>query len=354
MGVIDRYREKRPIYESLSQRLRHLLHDIVKENGIELHAIEARAKTLDSFAEKTNRPGKAYTNPLEEIVDLCGLRVILYYQEDVDRLSDILREEFNVDHLRSVDKRDELRSDQFGYISVHLVCQLQENRAALPEWRAYRGLHAEIQVRTVLQHAWASISHALQYKREFEVPEQFSRQLMRIAGLLELSDEQFSALRKKTDVLRKDIDRRLAKSDLRMVINSVSLDQFVSSSDFVLQIVNTARNVGFSIVGDSGAAQIVAMCQRFGISELSELSLLLEKFLLNALKFFKAFADVQKEHGMEIENITGGKDHWSAVAVVAMKYKSEEEGKFIVKDNVWSDLYLDEVRLAAMRALATP
>lgn len=349
MSYVDTYRKHRPVYESLAQRLQHLLHDVAKTNGIEIHAIEARAKSLDSFAEKIARPGKTYANPLEEITDLCGIRIILYYQEDVDRLSAVIQEEFKVDSKRSVDKRNELRSDQFGYISVHLICQLQENRTALLEWREYKGLHAEIQIRTVLQHAWASISHALQYKSRAEIPDQFVRQLTRIAGLLELSDEQFSNLREKTAALRVEVDKSLANSDLKVTINSVSLEQFIASSPLVIEIESAAKSVGFTTQVDITVDQLAAMCQGFGISELFELSALLESFLLHAPRFFQNFAKLETKNGIYTEYVRGNREHWSAVAVVAMNYKSGRES-FVTEDELWSKGYLANVLRAAKEA----
>jgi GTP pyrophosphokinase len=66
---------------------------------------------------------------------------------------------------------------------------------SLGEWKPFDGLKAEIQVRTIGQHAWAAISHALQYKREQDAPVNVQRRLARLAGLLELVDDESEALR---------------------------------------------------------------------------------------------------------------------------------------------------------------
>ena len=349
MDHIDAYRKLRPIYESLSQRVQHLLQDVAKTNGIDVHAIEARAKTVDGFAEKLARPGKAYENPLEEVTDLCGLRVILYYQEDVDRFSKAVRDEFIVDDKRSVDKRNELRFDQFGYISVHLICQLHANRTGLLEWRNYKNLTMEIQVRTVLQHAWASISHALQYKSKADIPDQFVRQLTRIAGLLELSDEQFSDLRERTAALRVEIDRSLANSDLNVTVNSVALEQFIASSPLVAEIEEAARNIGFSVHDEYTSEQLATVCQGLNVTTLSELNGLLELFIPRAPKFFQYFSKLEAKGGMEAKDIRGDRDHWSAVAVVAMNHKTDGTA-FVADDEIWGENYLKNVLRAAKQA----
>jgi hypothetical protein len=210
-------------------------------------------------------------------------------------------------------------------------------------------MYAEIQIRTVLQHAWASISHALQYKSKADIPDQFVRQLTRIAGLLELSDEQFSNLREKTAALRMEVDRSLANSDLKVTINSVSLVQFIASSPHVIEIKNAAKSVGFTTHDDITDDQLAAVCQGFGISELFELSALLESFLLHAPHFFQNFAKLETKDGINAKAVLGSRDHWSAVAVVAMNYKSGRE-TFITEDDLWSKRYLANVLRAAKQA----
>ena len=104
---------------------------------------------------------KSHANPFDEIKDFAGVRVISYYNDDVDRIAIILNSELDVDPAHSMDKISNLDIDEFGYRPFHLVCKLKEPRIALPEWKRFSGLTIEIQVRSVLQHAWAAISHKL-------------------------------------------------------------------------------------------------------------------------------------------------------------------------------------------------
>lgn len=301
---------------------------------------------MESFTEKLSRPGKSYANPIEEITDLCGLRVILYYQEDVDSFCDAIRREFLVDDMRSVDKRHQLRSDQFGYISVHLICRLNSNRSSLLEWSPYANLNIEIQVRTVLQHAWASISHALQYKNQADIPDQFVRQLTRVSGLLELSDEQFSDLRRKTEALRSEISLSLNKNDLNVVINFVALKEFTDSSSVVAEIETNAREAGLGVDEDSDPAQLVAVCNGLSVATLDQLNEILASFVKHALKFFQHFMKLEVMGEMSPKIINGSRGHWCAVAVVAMKHKSSSLA-FIEKEDIWDSEYLSNVVNAA-------
>lgn len=345
----EEYQKVRPLYESLGSRVSSLLQDIAIQKRIEIHAIEYRAKTLESFREKISRPGKQYEDPLKEITDLCGVRVILYYQEDVDLFSAIIKEEFSVDHKHSVDKKNELRYDQFGYMSIHLVCEVSSRRSELIEWMPYSGLKLEVQVRTVLQHAWASISHALKYKSETETPDQLARQLTRIAGLLELSDEQFSELRKKTKSLQSTIAKKIDRNNLEVAIDNISLQHFLEKSKTAISITDAAKEHGFVAHKSSSSRQLAFVCHALGISSLSELDSKLSRFLSRASNYFSALAENQSELGLSADSTFGDTDHWCAVALIAAMHGTKESQSFAEKD-FWSGSYVSSVLSAAVKA----
>src|SRR4051794_13124450 len=102
---VAEFTRRRPQYEEFCQRLSRLIKDLLASRAIEVHLIEHRAKTVDGFAEKLQRSGKSYANPLTDIKDLAGVRVILHYVDDVDRVSQLVDDEFTVDPKHSVDKR---------------------------------------------------------------------------------------------------------------------------------------------------------------------------------------------------------------------------------------------------------
>src|SRR5262249_37485416 len=190
-----RYRNIRGTCEALTGRLRTLVVDLLAEASIEVIQIEARTKDVNSFTERISRKRAKYKNPLREITDLVGIRMITYYLEDVVRVGEILKNEFQIDATNSVDKAAGLDPDRFGYTSVHYVVSLSPDRRKLVEWRPYAHLRAEIQVRTALQHAWSAVNHKLDYKSPTEVPRELRRRLFRLGALFELADEQFSELR---------------------------------------------------------------------------------------------------------------------------------------------------------------
>ncbi|HOP47981.1 MAG TPA: RyR domain-containing protein [Desulfobacteraceae bacterium] len=188
------------------------LNDVLKvacEKFAPLAIVQTRAKEVPSFAEKAIRKlpqserlhsltsvqeWTDYFDPVNEFTDLCGGRVITQTQQEVDRICHFIQENFEIDWANSEDKRGMLRPDQFGYLSVHYIVQLGNLETlmgvSVPE--KIGGLKAEIQVRTLLQHAWADISHDHLYKHQFEVPGHWQRDMARLAAVLESADKEFT------------------------------------------------------------------------------------------------------------------------------------------------------------------
>jgi len=333
----DKYKAVYPTYVQFTQRLDDLLKGLLEAENIKYDKIEARAKTIDSFEEKISRPGKTYSDPLSEITDLSGLRVILYYSEDVEKVIKLLKREFKINETLSVDKKSELKPDQLGYISTHLIVSLNADRKKLIEWKAFEKITAEIQIRTVLQHAWASISHALQYKNENEVPIPFRRKLLRLSGIMELADEQFSELREEKIKLGKALVKKLDKKEYDILIDKLSVKEYLLSSDNADKIIDIAIKHGFGLSGDSFEnSQLVNISAEIGVKSISEIDIGLSAALKDADTFFKAFATEGLLSKMEV---SGGKDHWCAVLFLA--YNIDRVDRSDIK--MWGSPYVDSV-----------
>ena len=182
--LCERYQDSFPQYDSFRASIENLIVQLLREEGIYANT-ESRAKNTTSLENKLHR--KQY-HSLEEIPDLAGVRVIVRYLSDVKAAVNLLDTEFAVQesspHWYS-------SPDAFGYVSHHVVVKLSPERRALREWSRYSDFICEVQIRTILQHAWASISHSLDYKSEEEVPTPVRRDLFRVAALLESGDEMF-------------------------------------------------------------------------------------------------------------------------------------------------------------------
>ena len=167
---------------------------------------------------------------LSDVTDVCGVRVITYFARDVDAVAAVVADEFDVDVGNSIDKRETLDPDRFGYVSLHYVVSLGASRTALPEFRRYAGLKAEIQIRSILQHAWAEIEHDLGYKTAAGIPKSVRRQFSRLAGLLEIADGEFGSIREALADYERGLDAAIASDPGEVLIDKASLTAFIGSN----------------------------------------------------------------------------------------------------------------------------
>lgn len=347
------YAEKHTLYQHFATRVASLIEQLLKKRSVSTYVIEHRAKSVESFREKIQRPGKAYTNPLDEITDLAGCRVILHYQEDVAIVSDLLRSEFVVDETRSGGMLEELSTDQFGYRSIHLILALNGIRLALPEWSAFRGMVAEVQIRTVLQHAWAAVSHSLQYKRESDVPSILRRRLNRLSGLFELADDEFSALRKQQGQLIQHISEQFEVDDLSTEMNSNSVLQYVEQSKVVENILSEVfATPGLKVESGESVDDLVGVGELLGLRTISDLNARLTAAADTAGSFFEHFAGLSPCHNNPEFFVSGDADHWCA-ALLAGQAHSIVTAMQLHSKLGWYDQYCDRVRVAGMRAFAS-
>lgn len=246
--LVSTYRRERPQYEAFTHSLDALLRTLLVHDKLEYFSVELRTKTVESFDDKVHREDKAgkYSKP-SDITDLTGIRIINYLQEECDAVEDLLSKNFIVDTKNSVRKDDELDPDKFGYLSTHYVISLSDERSNLPEFQTFKGLKAEIQIRTLLQHTWAAIDWKFRYKSEKEAPRDLRRRLFRISALLEAADNEFSAVNEKIKELREEYSRNITIGDLRISVNTEAIRSFLAESPTVTAIMDVALEAGIEI-----------------------------------------------------------------------------------------------------------
>jgi ppGpp synthetase/RelA/SpoT-type nucleotidyltranferase len=157
-----------PRYENLTATVVSIFESLLRANDIDFLAVSGRTKTLESTIEKLHR--KNYKDPKSQLTDLSAIRVILYFESQVDRASKLGEDSFRVDPKNSMNRDAILSIDQIGYRSVHFVCDLGPTRTCLPEYMHLANLKFEIQLRTVLQHAWAELAHDRNYNFSGKLP----------------------------------------------------------------------------------------------------------------------------------------------------------------------------------------
>lgn len=207
-AILQEYREQLPRFQRAAMEIYVQLKKVLDAACIVVASIEYRVKSEQSLAGKLELKGAKYAS-LKDITDIVGLRVITFYSDDVDKVASAVDRLFSVDWANSVDKRKLHEIDSFGYMSLHYICSM--------EGFPYR---FEIQMRTVLQHAWANMNHDTGYKSGVEVPKEYLRNLNRLAGMLELADEQFSRIRNELTDYRRRVQALVASGNL----DEVSLD----------------------------------------------------------------------------------------------------------------------------------
>jgi putative GTP pyrophosphokinase len=186
----QKYTKLQPLYKSLAEEVQFTLDKRLQEAEIKFSAVTHRVKTEESVRKKIEI--KSYSNPLEEVTDLAGVRIVYLYSNDFERIKEIIAKEFEV--IEIVDKRSDRGIDKFGYVAVHFIVRLGQKSSGA-RYDDLKSLECEIQVRTVLQDAWAIINHQIMYKHEKDVPVPLLRKVNSLAGLLEAADYQFDYIR---------------------------------------------------------------------------------------------------------------------------------------------------------------
>jgi predicted RNase H-like nuclease/ppGpp synthetase/RelA/SpoT-type nucleotidyltranferase len=200
-AATQEYAAQQPALVEAGAQFVALVTSILDEAGINYLSVTGRTKGVQSFAAKAARmvDGRpVFTDPLREITDQIGVRVITYVHSDVSAVAELLGDQVVVKEDRDMGQ-ETASQGRFGYASRHLLIQLDAARDRDRDYTNLRGRVAQVQVRTVLQHAWAEFEHDIRYKGD--VPDEHARDLDRrftlAAGLLELADQEFSTIRER-------------------------------------------------------------------------------------------------------------------------------------------------------------
>ncbi|MGN6612835.1 MAG: DUF429 domain-containing protein [Angustibacter sp.] len=274
--AVQEYAALQPDLREATEQYVELVTSLLDDAGINYLTVSGRTKTVASFAGKAERTDDGhplYTDPLHQITDQIGVRVITYVRSDVTAVADVLS-----DQLRVLEDRDmgEVTASEgrFGYASRHLLVALDDTRAAAAS-DLMRDRSAQVQVRTVLQHAWAEFEHDIRYKGV--VPEEHAPDLDRrftlAAGLLELADSEFSAIRDRLRVGRTaereepdDTDPRIAANDLAAFLASQFADAGWSRTDHYAWISGLLLELGITsldeLAGLLGTIDVAAIDAR--------------------------------------------------------------------------------------------
>ena len=228
--VVEKYKNDIEIYENVEIILRHYINDLlnkaVEEKKLDKNSFEikSRTKAIDSFKGKISRDDKKlkYKEPLKEITDLVGLKIMLTSLKDENVVYELLNLALdnNIDRENSVNKVEELKqSRKFGYLGRHLVVYYDEKMLKVAEHKVnpdihpsnFKGLRAEIQIKTLLQHVWAEVEHKARYKAGEELSDEKKRYFDRLAALIEVADDLFKDLVEESEKINEESKQKIQK-----------------------------------------------------------------------------------------------------------------------------------------------
>lgn len=292
-------------YRLLGEEIVYFLKKHLKKSEIPIANIGYRVKTLESLIEKTYR--KNYRHPFEENTDFVGVRIVNIYKDDIDKIKTIIKAEFEV--LEESNKTDSLNTDQFGYEAIHYLVKLSPSYFG-PRYEDIKDLCCEIQLRTILQDAWALVSHHLGYKRENEVQKDIYRKLYALSGAFETADDQLVQIKQRRFEYINEIRRNLELSNLTEKINLDNLTEYLKRKFPILDLETTLGAVN----------NFPTMLKKYGYVTLQSIDKLLE-ITEDARVFFN------KEE-------TWGKSAARELFIALGLVEEKAEGEFALDDDI--------------------
>ncbi|MBB6479142.1 RelA/SpoT domain-containing protein [Spirochaeta isovalerica] len=196
-----RYRDK---FEHLLYDLQHDFRSELKK--ISLHVtLKNRVKDFDSVYMKVLAKNIDFDKALFTLTDIMGLRIICPFMEDVKTVEAFIRNYCTV--IEEERKGENLSFREFGYESIHFLIEIPEQLRT--KYSVDNSFCCEVQIRTILQDAWAEVEHELVYKAEFSpYDEPLKRKLAALNANLSLSDIIFQEIRDYQRQLHAELNKR--------------------------------------------------------------------------------------------------------------------------------------------------
>ncbi|MFF2528548.1 GTP pyrophosphokinase family protein [Brevibacillus sp. NPDC058079] len=276
--IKSEYEASVSLYHVLIKEFANQINALLEREGIvTLFPVDARVKGWASVKEKIQRKESVKNiETLTEIKDIAGIRIVLLYKKDVEKVCILIKEYFEVLNVENTE--DRLSDNQFGYGSIHFEVTPKESWCEVPTLSMLRGLIAEIQVRTGSQHIWAAASHTLQYKKEQHVPIPLRRSISRVAALLETVDLEFARVLDERVYYR---DGGIASTD------TLNIDNLRLLLDKKLPIKNKSHDEDYAEVYD----ELLIL----NVNKINQLEAIIDRHLESALEEDRGWATHNKE-----------------------------------------------------------
>lgn len=308
------------LHKSFENKMHNLITDLLDSKNLIVHNITSRVKEKNSLEKKLFLKEK-YTN-LNEITDIVGIRIITFFEDEVDLVAKLISTEFEIDEPNSIDKRV-IEYDKFGYSSLHYVVSINKQRCKLLEYETFKSFKFEIQIRSILQHAWAEIEHDIGYKSKSNIPDVVKRNFSRVAALLETSDLEFTKLRVRLLEYEKDVKEEISTNPVQVDLNDISLVSFSETNKIIDEIDSIiAKNSNTRLLKTKKIdTSDISKLQYFGIRNIEQLSRILEDRKNDIIEFAREFLGEQSEGG----SVSRGISLFYLSYVYAAEQKSKED-----------------------------
>lgn len=196
MGIREEYEER---YDNYLVSLARALEDHVKDDFKDVPRVDrvsARAKGIDSFVDKADKEegsAKKYLDPLNQIQDQIGVRIVTFYSDDVDAVAKVVEQ-----YYRKIESKNIVpdSDSEFGYFGRHFILLIPDDLIGddidvnkIPRF-------FELQVKTLFQHAWGEAEHDLGYKPGTELSSDIRRKIAFTAAQAWGADQIFNELHK--------------------------------------------------------------------------------------------------------------------------------------------------------------
>lgn len=279
------YDSRLELYNSLLSEAQFIIKNKIERDEIKIHNLSGRIKTYESVSAKLSKKKKNLKEQsLSMLNDVVGLRIVCLFLDDIPKIQNSLSSVLDV--VESDDKIFNTSHSEFGYMSLHLNCKLK-NEYSGPRYDLLKNNVFEIQIRTIAMDAWASISHYMDYKNEFDIPSHLKRSFHALSGLLHVADLQFKELHDAKIKFSELLKTKLIEEKISSLINFDSLKAYLE------------EKYGYRDSDDS--ATISDLIHELGyfkiktLERLEELRLKNEKAALESEKLFPPTSIVDEE-----------------------------------------------------------
>lgn len=323
--ILDEYRQQKNTFEHLENLVVQKLDTLLKAADVKIYAINHRIKDEKSLEGKLERKGDKY-NDLHDITDILGVRIICFFQDDVDKIARLAEKTFAIDWEKSIDKRKFLNVNSFGYLALHYICSLKIGEDAEADKEGLTHFRFELQMCSLLQHVWASMEHDLGYKTKFGVPKAVARDFSRLAGLLEIADEHFSRIRDTVATYIVSTHQKIVNDNANDIpLDSVSLDEYMRYSNSMGQFLKRIAKICNSEIVHESLENYLEELSWFKLETIGDLQRLLAD---NAELAFRMAEDMLSCAELDILNSTVALRFLCRAELINGEYTKKQAAQF--------------------------